>query len=227
MSLANWAMLFIGDTFFPTKLTKEVFQSLIVNLCASYWTKSHTRMAFTFIYSVCIILVTKQDFHRTAESQKIQAGREFRRSSVQSPAPSWSRSEVRSGCSGLCPIGCWKPPHMKTAQPLWAHCATAGVSSRWRNFSLYPAWTSLVSVYVHCRYSSHYTQLWRTRLHLFDNFPAGVWEAAVRCIQSHPCSRLKLPTSLSLSPQGKCSHYLHPDAPLLNILHFVLTWHKH
>lgn len=105
MSLADCVKLFTGETFLPAKLKKVVFQGLILNPCASYWTKSHTNMAFAFISSICIVLVSKEDFHRVVESQKIQAGREFKRSSVQPPARSRASSEVKPGCSGLCPIG--------------------------------------------------------------------------------------------------------------------------
>lgn len=66
---------FIGD-FFPIKPIQEVLLSIILNPCATSWTKSRTNMAFTFIY-ICIVLVRKQDFHRIMKLQKIPTGREF------------------------------------------------------------------------------------------------------------------------------------------------------
>lgn len=48
------------------------------------------------MYSICIVLVSKQDPHRIMQSQKIQAGKEFRSSPIQPPAYSKTISEVQS-----------------------------------------------------------------------------------------------------------------------------------
>lgn len=114
----------------------------------------------------------------------------------ESPAQSRANSEVRPGCSGLCPIVCWKPPRMKTTWPLWESCPSAGLSSRWRNVSLILAWTSLISIYARCPSSSQHTQFWKARFHVLDNPTAGIWEAAIKCTQGHSCSR----PCLSVSP---------------------------
>lgn len=37
-------------------------------------------------------------------------------------------TELRSNCSGLCPIGFWKPQRMESALPLWEMSSTASLS---------------------------------------------------------------------------------------------------
>lgn len=49
-------------------------------------------------------------------------------SSTASPSGR-SSSELRSGCSGLCPIRAWKLPRTEPAQPPWAICTPVQLSS--------------------------------------------------------------------------------------------------
>lgn len=49
-------------------------------------------------------------------------------SGVQSPAQSKVSIELRLGCSGLCPIGFWKPQSVESVPPLWAMAAIATLS---------------------------------------------------------------------------------------------------
>lgn len=51
--------------------------------------------------------------------------------------------------------------------------------------------------------------------------PCRYSQAAVCPPQSHPCSRLNKPTSLSLSSLAKCSSSQQHDGPLLNLLQFI------
>lgn len=115
MFSVSHVMLFLRDTFFPSKVKKE---GLTLNPCAPYWTK-YTQTYFIFMYIICIVLVSEQDPHRIMQSQKIQAGKEFRSSPIQPPAYSKTISEVQSCFSGLCPVGSWKPPGLETTQSLF------------------------------------------------------------------------------------------------------------
>ena len=56
----------------------------------------------------------------------IQAGRDLRRSLVQTPAQSRVTREVRPACSSPCPPGSWKPLGTETAPPLQATCSLLG-----------------------------------------------------------------------------------------------------
>ena len=58
-------------------------------------------------------------------SRIIQVGGNLRRSLVQPPAPSWVGVAFWQGCSGLCPVGYWKPPRVTTAQLLFRSCSNA------------------------------------------------------------------------------------------------------
>lgn len=59
----------------------------------------------------------------------VQAGRDLRRALAQPPAPSRGSYRVTPGCSGLHPAEPWKLPRMEMAQPPWAACSTARLSS--------------------------------------------------------------------------------------------------
>lgn len=51
--------------------------------------------------------------------------------------------------------GSWKPPRVKKAQPLWASCCSAWLSSWGRSVSLSPAKNSLALAYTCCHSPSH------------------------------------------------------------------------
>ena len=101
MFSVNHVMLFLRDTFFSFKGEKGSLSRFDSQSLCTLLDKIHTNMYFTFMYSICIVLVSKQDPHRIMQSQRIQAVKEVRNSPVQPPAYSRAISEVQSGFSGL------------------------------------------------------------------------------------------------------------------------------
>lgn len=57
---------------------------------------------------------------------------------------------IRPGCSGFRPVSTWKSPRMETAQPLWATCATAQLSSWGKKNNPYIQSEPLVSACACC-----------------------------------------------------------------------------
>lgn len=86
---------------------------------------------------------------------------------------------------------------METAWPLWEVRSPAQLSSRWKNFSLYLAWTSPVSACAHCLLFSHLTPLRRASLCLLDNLLIGT-------------VGLQLGALKAVSSPGWTSHFTQP-----------------
>lgn len=134
---------------------------------------------------------------------------DIKKSLCPPPAHNRDSSEIRCGCSGLYPVGFWKPLQLKTAELVWAACPRAGLFSESGIFSTYPTWTSLVSVHAteyhppsmcgcggpHC---------------LPENLSVDTRGTIVRSPQNSLVFRLNKSQSLSFSQQGKCSGLLHP-----------------
>lgn len=66
-------ILFLWDKFFLQRWKRKDWLSILVHLNGQNTHKCY----FIFMYSICIVLVSKQDPHRIMQSQKIQAGKEF------------------------------------------------------------------------------------------------------------------------------------------------------
>lgn len=115
----------------------------------------------------------------------IQAGKGPRRSLIQLATQSRIGSEVSSGCSGSDPIGSWKPPRLKAAQPPWAACSTAGLPWLKENSPVFSG-TSPVSVHVCCLSPCWHGLLW-------------------------PCLRAKFTISTGGSVESPESPFLPPD----------------
>lgn len=79
--------------------------------------------------------------------------KDLRRFLVQPHAQSRVSDGVWPGYAGLCQDRSWKSLTMETAQPLWAHCSTAWLSSWWERLSLYQA--LLVHVELVCQDPQH------------------------------------------------------------------------
>lgn len=131
-------------------------------------------------------------------------------------------SAVRSdqAASGLYQVKSWKPPRMGTAQMVWGLVPLRGGPEGEIWFSLYPVWTSFVSIYAHCLLSSCHAWLSRTGLHLLSDL-AVVTGGLLLEPPKLSLLHAEQPSSHSLFTQGPGSNPNHLDGHLLNLPQFI------
>lgn len=120
---------------------------------------------------------------------------------------------------GQCPV---ESPGMEIAEPPWAACPTAGLSSWWKHCFPYAAWASRASVYALCPSSSLQEQLQRAWLHFLDNCPPSPGGMQLDAPKVIPCCGME-----QLLPSTSLPH--RASGPALGVLgtlcwaHFVIS----
>lgn len=98
----------------------------------------------------------------------------------------------------------------ETAQLLWVSCCSAGLFSSWKCFSLYPVWTSLISIHAWWLLSYFYAlltlnQKFKPSYYVYSVFQRLCCEAQLKTFNRKALSRRKKHEFI-LSQMGMCDH---------------------
>lgn len=133
------------------------------------------------------------------------------KSSVQPPSHNMANFEVRPVCSR---IGLESLQGQRPHSPSGQHCPQG--EKGFALYPLYPAWTTLVSVYAHCPSSSHHAQMWRAWFHLLNNPTAGPGGLLLGASKDIPASEWTSPQPLHTGQVFKSRTVLGSSANLMS-----------
>lgn len=136
-----------------------------------------------------------------------KSGRDFRKSLIQTPAQSWTSSEIKPCCS--------RSPSsliLKTSRDIDSknflgalfHCSTIFTINLFLSV-LYPVWRALwsLSCCAHCLPASHYAQLYIRQWKAWLTLSIASPQAQVGASRSYLFSKLDKASSVSLFSQGQ------------------------